>query len=358
MADRSRAYLKQEFNDGERPTGADFADLIDSAINKEDDGVRMVNGNLSLQAGLTLANTSAGVEGTLRFTGTQLEVFRGGAWGPLGGGGAFTPVAGGPDVAFTGGNVGIGNFNTAPPHRLDVPLSGNSGADQRIRLGNVAVHNGSGNDAAYVSHRSATTNQQFALRQNSVAETHVNSGSSQPLILMQGGNNPRLTIADSGNISLMPDSSVEIGRSGANGARNLVVRGNLDVHGTARKTGGGNFDVLSDARVKRDVKALDLGLSEIRRLKPVYYKYNGEAGTIDDGREYVGIVAQDIAEVMPIAVRHDAFADVGEGREDYRDLLTYDPSPLTYVLINAVRELAERVEQLETRLAALERPES
>ena len=39
---QSRVYLEGEFKDGERPTGKDFADLIASSINLEDDGVTVV----------------------------------------------------------------------------------------------------------------------------------------------------------------------------------------------------------------------------------------------------------------------------------------------------------------------------
>jgi hypothetical protein len=351
MADRSRAFLKQEFSDGERPTGADFGDLIDSFINKEDDNVRLVSGNLNLPGGLNLANAATGQEGTLRFNGTQVEVFQGGVWNPIGGGGAFSPVGGGPHVAFDGGNVGIGNFAAAPEHRLEVPLGANTGPAEQIRLGSLAIHNGQTNDAAYVSHRSVTGDQTFALRQDSQGNTDVNAGPGAELILMQG-TAARLRFNTGGNVTITPQLSATIAGNLQIGAQTPGQERNLLVTGQASKPGGGPFaNSSSDARVKRDVKPLDVGLRELCELKPVYYKFNGEAGTPNDDKEYVGLIAQEVAEVVPFMVQTSD--PIGEGGET-RDLLTYDSGPLTYMLVNAVRELAARVAELESRLPSPE----
>ena len=55
MTERKRDFLTNEFRDGERPSGADFADLMDSFINKASDGVSMdIDGNLVLSRGVKL----------------------------------------------------------------------------------------------------------------------------------------------------------------------------------------------------------------------------------------------------------------------------------------------------------------
>jgi hypothetical protein len=351
MADRSRDYLKQEFDDGERPTGADFADLIDSFINKETDGVRLLpNDNLSIPAGLTLANAAAGQDGTLRFTGSQVEVFQGGTWNPIGGGGAFTPVAGGPHVAFAGGNVGIGNFATAPTNKLEVPLGANTGPAERVHLGSLIVHNGQTNDAAYLSHQNVTANNTFALRQDSQANTTVNAGPGAELILQQQGTANRLRFNTTGNLFVTPAASAVVEGNTAIGtpttARDLTVFGN------AFKPGGGPFTAISDKRVKKDIRPFDLGLNELRKLNPVFYRFNGKGGTPNDGKEYVGMTAQEVAKVVPSMVRS------GEGMAEngsIPDLLALDTGPLVYIMINAIRELAGRVEKLEAQLAGKEK---
>lgn len=347
MANRSRTYLKEKFEDGDRPTGEHFADMIDSVINKVDDNVQLdPNGNLTIPGGLNLSNTINGQEGTLRFNANQLEVFSGGIWNPVagGGGGAFIPVGGGPDVAFGGGNVGIGSFLSQPTNKLEVPLAANSGASERVRLGNLIVHNGQANDAAYISHQNATLDNNFAVRQDSQANTTVNAGSNAVLSLNQAGV-PRMRLTNTGNITLTPQTSVTIEANTAIGSP--VQPRDLFVFGQAFKTVAGPFVGISDSRVKKDVKTLDMGLTEIKKLKPVSYKYNGEGGTPNDGKEYVGLIAQEVQKVVPSMVDQSKFAE----QQGMPNMLTLDPNPLMYIMINAIQELAGRVEQLESQLA-------
>jgi hypothetical protein len=217
-----------------------------------------------------------------------------------------------------------------------------------------------------VSHENVTGDQIFALRQDSQANTTLNAGPGAQLILSQQGT-ARIRVLATGNLSITPQASATIDGNTAIGsptqARTLSVFGNtvigsaaananLSVFGQASKLGGGTFaNLVSDARIKRDIKPLDIGLEELRRLNPVYYKFNGAAGTPNGGKEYVGMIAQEVAGVIPFVVEN---SEVTSDDPELSDLLTFDPGPLTYVLINAVRELADRVDQLESRLAGLE----
>lgn len=354
MADQTRNYLKSKFDDGERPTGKDFADFIESFINKEDDKVRLAAGNnLSLPAGVILANTAAGAEGTLRFNAGKVEVFAGGVWKAVAGEtGAFTPVAGGPSVAFGGGNVGVGAFVLAPTHKFDVQLGNNTGTAMRVRFGNLVIHNGTTNDAAYISHDVVGgSDTAYAVRQDSQGNTNINAGNNARLALMQN-NTARLQVSTTGNITMTPFSSVTIDGAVAIGALAPGTPRNLLVSGTASKPGGGTFtDTASDIRVKKDVKSLPFGLKEICKLRPVFYKFNGEAGMPDDGKDYTGLVAQELNEVLPFMVKKSEIASSNDVLK--RDLLTYDSTPLTFIMINAIRELTQRVEKLETEIAEL-----
>src|SRR5688572_33332076 len=94
MSERTRDFLKQEFRDGERPSGSDFADLVDSFVNKQTDGISTdADRTLILSRGLRLGDSAANVTGGLRFNNNQLQVFTNGAWADVagGGGGAFGP---------------------------------------------------------------------------------------------------------------------------------------------------------------------------------------------------------------------------------------------------------------------------
>lgn len=350
MPEQNRNYLKQRFDDGERPTGKDFTDFIDSFINFEDDKFSLDSGdNLSVPAGIILSNATVGAEGAIRFNAGQVELFTAGSWKPIAGqSGAFTPVAGGPSVAFGAGNVGIGNFVAAPTHKLDVTLGANNGTPMRVRLGRLVAHNGTTDDGAYISHENtASTDQTFALKQDTSANTTVNAGTGARLILAQN-NVSRLQIQTTGNISLTPVASVTIDGNVAIGSP--VQNRNLVVFGTAQKPGGGSWDpTASDIRIKKDVRSLEYGLNEICRLNPVMYKFNGEAGMPNDGKDYVGLVAQDLKDVLPFMVKKSETASAND--EQNRELLTYESSPLIFIMINAIRELSERVDTLEAELA-------
>jgi len=117
----------------------------------------------------------------------------------------------------------------------------------------------------------------------------------------------------------------------------------------AYKTGGGAWGVLSDARIKKNVRDFSAGLADIEQLRPRTFKYAGRtAMTPADGREYIGLIAQEARPVLPFLVSEDRTEKL-----DGTPVLTVDPSALTYVLINAVKETAQMAEDTESQLDAL-----
>src|SRR5690554_6637180 len=113
----SRSELARIFRDGETPRGEDFESIFLSSLNKTDDGVQLNGqGHLELtRGGIRLNATPNGEGGTLRFVGTSLQYHDGTSFRTLstGSGGAFVPIGGSTNVAFQGGNVGIGPFETS-----------------------------------------------------------------------------------------------------------------------------------------------------------------------------------------------------------------------------------------------------
>lgn len=141
--------------------------------------------------------------------------------------------------------------------------------------------------------------------------------------------------------------------------------------------GGGNLQcyidgnyvgfLFSDARVKTVVGDYEHGLAQIQQLNPIRYKLKGNTrALIPDGVEdreekqkealaapsiydpdliQVGVMAQDAETVIPeMFSRGSAMID-GERADDVRLL---DSGPwLVWALVNAVKELAARVEHLE-----------
>ena len=114
--------------------------------------------------------------------------------------------------------------------------------------------------------------------------------------------------------------------------------------GQAYKVGGGSWAVYSDRSIKRDIAPYDRGLETIRRLEPVSYRLD-PAFTSDEHRTYVGLLADDVLGHMPEIVGE--VERKGPLDAPSRTLKTLDPSNLSYALIDAVKELAARVEALE-----------
>ncbi|MBK9042589.1 MAG: tail fiber domain-containing protein [Saprospiraceae bacterium] len=114
----------------------------------------------------------------------------------------------------------------------------------------------------------------------------------------------------------------------------------LDVDGTAGKPGGGSWSVFSDFRLKEDISEYNDGLSSVLRINPVKFRYNQTAGYKYD-KEYVGVIAQDLQKISPYMVNNSK-----RQAPDGFPYLEVDNSAMTYMLINAVQELAKQNEAL------------
>jgi len=126
----------------------------------------------------------------------------------------------------------------------------------------------------------------------------------------------------------------------------------------AFKPGDASWDFPSDGRLKTVQRPYTDGLAMLLALpEPIVYVYNGKGETPVDGKEYVGMIGQDVQSVAPYMI------DTYQGKLEPTDtetteILSMNNSAMTYALINAVRELSTRVEALEGTLAARAAPES
>jgi len=106
----------------------------------------------------------------------------------------------------------------------------------------------------------------------------------------------------------------------------------------------------SDKRMKTRIKPITNALERIKRLAGVKYKRRTAVGSTEefqtmDGYQY-GLLAQDSAAVIPSAVIYNPDRDV-ENTHGWSDAYGIDYGTITPVLIEAIKELAERVEELE-----------
>jgi trimeric autotransporter adhesin len=147
-------------------------------------------------------------------------------------------------------------------------------------------------------------------------------------------------------ISAVPGSTSALAYYGGGG---IQLAGSF-----AEKVGGGSWSAPSDRRIKKDVRDLERGLPDLMRVRPVTFKYNGLGGTEDDGKEYIGVVAQELEKVLPNMVS----TRTGKLHKDdaqATQIEIVDPSAFTYLLINAVKQQQRTIEKQEVRIADLER---
>ena len=94
---------------------------------------------------------------------------------------------------------------------------------------------------------------------------------------------------------------------------------------------------LSDKRAKKNVRPFELGTSAVCALNPVSFQYNGANNTPDDGKTRIGLIAQEVLKTPLKSM-------VTQDDNGYYQVNTND---LIFALINAVRELNQRINDLE-----------
>ncbi|MFM2394220.1 MAG: hypothetical protein RLZZ546_2202, partial [Bacteroidota bacterium] len=119
----------------------------------------------------------------------------------------------------------------------------------------------------------------------------------------------------------------------------LFGNGDLYIANQGYKPGGGSWAASSDIRVKKNITKYNTGLDQLLKIQPVSFQYNGKGNTSDNGKIYVGVIAQEIEKILPSTI---STINTGE----INDLRTYDSSELTYTIINAIKELNVKNEDL------------
>lgn len=143
-----------------------------------------------------------------------------------------------------------------------------------------------------------------------------------------------------------------------NGDEDLYIEDDLEIGSQAYKPGGGSWTTISDGRLKKDVKNYTDGLAQLIKINPVSFKYNDKVKLMNPDKEYVGIIAQDMQKVAPYMVEEMALFskshETANGKivvdDAGQNYLTYDGSALTYMLVNAVKELNTENQNLKQAL--------
>ncbi|MCB2155905.1 tail fiber domain-containing protein [bacterium] len=167
----------------------------------------------------------------------------------------------------------------------------------------------------------------------------AHSGSSEDFI---GYKNNTFFFKDSVGGGDVSDPTISAGKV-AVGRDDVPAPFLLAVNGDAAKSTAGEWAGLSDERLKDDIEPIDSGLSFLKRLHPVSWKYN----TLHDElygkareKRYFGYRAQEYQTILP----EDVIEDPQTG------FLFLDPSAVEPHLVKGVQEQQKTIEQLQREI--------
>jgi hypothetical protein len=155
-------------------------------------------------------------------------------------------------------------------------------------------------------------------------------GSSDNLLIQRS---PAGSTTQTALLSL--DNTGSVFTTGANA--NLTIGGAVAI-----KASGTAWANPSDRRLKDEIEDYATGLAAILQLQPRTFVYNGKGGSTAGMRGY-GFIADEVAPIMPETVSTRA-GKLDAADEEETDIQTLDQSNLILALVNAVKELAARVD--------------
>ena len=103
-------------------------------------------------------------------------------------------------------------------------------------------------------------------------------------------------------------------------------------------TAANNITAYSDASLKENVVTVTDALDKVKQMRGVYYD------RIDSGNHHVGVIAQEIEKVLPEVVT-EAYDPERE-----RDIKTVDYGNISAVLIEAIKEQQQQIEELQRQV--------
>ncbi|MEO0584746.1 MAG: tail fiber domain-containing protein [Bacteroidota bacterium] len=119
----------------------------------------------------------------------------------------------------------------------------------------------------------------------------------------------------------------------------------------------GSFGMVSDRRLKKDIKDLNSALAIVSQLRPTTYTYRTDefvGMNLEDDLQY-GFIAQEVQDVLPsvtMDIRQPIMKDNDPTNMTYEDFVGMDYVQLIPILTAAIQELEAKVAKLEKEKAA------
>lgn len=333
---------------------------------------------LEVNGGILPGSATNNTNGTIRYTGSDLEGRIGGSWMSLtqqgggGGGGSVWSTGAGGDVYYTGGDVGIGLTN--PLRDLDVD------GDARFRGNTLDIGWGLSTNAAVTLNVGGGRTVDGASFIDVVSDQsdYPNAGfrfgrTGTGLTTLQHWGDRDFTFRAETELAAISF----VTNDGATTAKRMIIKdtGNVGV-GTTNPTSllHVNGDIFysgslisSDKRLKKDIELYEDGLEKLMQIQPYTYYYNGKADIKSEKLQY-GVLAQDMQAIDEEFVGEFTH-EVTEFNKDTgydevirtEDYLYINSNAITYLLVNSIKEQQAMIDEkndviddLSDRLSKLE----
>ena len=114
-----------------------------------------------------------------------------------------------------------------------------------------------------------------------------------------------------------------------------------------------NLSASSDRRLKKNIYAFKDGLSIVSQLDIKQFEYNGLDNMPTD-QSFIGLIAQEVEKIAPFLVSKSKRA-FNENGNDNSGLLSLRENQIKYVMINAIKELDKKLNNVNAQLKELSR---
>lgn len=204
-------------------------------------------------------------------------------------------------------------------------LNGSSALIRHVRLGNgVEIRNEA--DTAYANLKAS----------NITATGNIIINNESPTLILQDTNHRSgmLRVQDNTFQVLRGSDTNSITEQALGNYWPLEINLNTNDAEFGADVSAASFTSRSSIRYKENITSIEDALDIVKQLKGVHYSWK------QDSRKDIGLIAEDVQKILPELVK--TTGELAEG---------IDYGKLTAVLIEAVKELSTRVEQLEKQLA-------
>lgn len=187
-----------------------------------------------------------------------------------------------------------------------------------------------GNDFSSIGFHDAGSRVDFIVGGGGIIRLGYNGGWGPAVITIPGNLRVSASGVYIGNTGIAPTKLIELASD------------------SAGKPTTNTWQIVSDARTKRNVRPYEGGWDLVKHVNPVHFEYNGLAG-MPEGDGGVGVIAQEVQEFAPQMV-YTVARKMRPDDEMDTDILEYQGNELQYALVNALKEAMARIEELEKKI--------